>query len=85
MRLWAERKRWAWRADLNCCICRSRRRAGWCGYLGPVVEGAALPMLDTGQAFTPGSTMVAQVGGEYLSPIGAAGGLYDTVPVRTLG
>jgi len=26
----AERKRCAWRADLNRCICRSRRRVGWC-------------------------------------------------------
>jgi hypothetical protein len=27
---WLERNRWAWRADLNRCICRSRRRVGWC-------------------------------------------------------
>jgi len=26
---WADRKRWAWRADLNRFICRSRRRVGW--------------------------------------------------------
>ena len=31
-RSWAERKRCAWPADLNCFICRSRRRVGWCEF-----------------------------------------------------
>jgi hypothetical protein len=30
MRLWADRKRWAWQADSNRCIFRSRRLVGWC-------------------------------------------------------
>src|SRR5215210_9422571 len=29
---WAERKRWAWPADVNCFICRARRRVGWCEF-----------------------------------------------------
>ena len=29
---WAERKRWAWPADLNRYICRSRRWMGWCEF-----------------------------------------------------
>jgi hypothetical protein len=42
-----DRKHCAWRADLNRCICRSRRRVGWCDT--SVVEIPALPVLQPGQ------------------------------------
>gem|GEM_PF-5022482 len=30
MQTWVNKKRWAWRADLKRCICRSHRRFDWC-------------------------------------------------------
>src|SRR5262249_33717834 len=44
---WAERNRCAWPADLNCFICRSRRRVGWCEFsallLSPLCWRCSMP------------------------------------------
>jgi hypothetical protein len=36
----ADRNRWAWLADLNLCICRSRRRVGRCEFSAPDLNWA---------------------------------------------
>ncbi len=41
MWLWVERKRRAWHADLNHCICRSCRHVGWCDTPAGLVRLAA--------------------------------------------